>query len=112
MRENLQVDSRLVHFLDPQFAQIFHALDNGRGRARGMMVRVEVRIPVGIEIVFFERDNHLECLIEQISRCIGPTPHYSTDFTHSVNLESCLDVIQFACLTRHNRLARSSCQFA
>src|ERR1700744_5117183 len=64
MRDHLNVDPRLIHLLDSPGAEILHPLDQRIAWPCGVMNGIEMIVPIGIEIVFLECDDH------QLSRSV------------------------------------------
>ena len=58
MRQDLKIDARLIHLTDALGTEIFHTFHQWRRRTHRMMPGIERIVPVGIEIVFFQSNDH------------------------------------------------------
>src|ERR1700730_14136375 len=58
MRDYLEIDPGFVHFPDSLLTKVLHSLEKWIGRARLVMQGIEHIVPIPIEIVLFQRDDH------------------------------------------------------
>src|SRR5258707_11230567 len=58
MRDYLEIDPGFVHFPDPLLTKVLHSLEKWIGRARLVMQGIQHIVPIPIEIVLFQRDDH------------------------------------------------------